>query len=108
MGVGPVLGNSPLKGVLGTSSFDTGGPRILLLQHCLLFAWSCRSVHGWAVNRFCEALASRSPDFLLEAVKSLSVVTVFNLRFWASWQRTESSSTCSQVSGHWLGPFPSR
>lgn len=27
MGVGPVLGNSPLKGVLGTSSFATGGPQ---------------------------------------------------------------------------------
>lgn len=30
--VDAVLGDSPLKGVLGTSSFDTGGPRILLLQ----------------------------------------------------------------------------
>lgn len=65
MGVGPVLGNSPLKGVLGTSSFATGGPRILPLQHCLLFAWSCRSVRGWAVVRFCEALASRSLTFCL-------------------------------------------
>lgn len=102
--MGPVLGASPLKAVLGTSSLDMS-LRISYGSHCLLLITALGPADlSRAVDRFWEALGPRSPDFLLEAVRSHSGVTVLSFGSWASWQRTGTTSTCSLVSGHALGP----